>query len=242
MKSRLITELQLQYHPVAVIFSDTRPAEARQIRENHWGCVMGLYALVIKRGITAVFDRRTYGCIGAGVGLCFGNTYRDNREWMINLLAREERYFKTEELVAEFMDEFPYVDLPRRYVVFKPLPDVDPTTEEPALISIPANADQLSALAALINFRRHGNNHITAPFAAGCQSVCVMPCRESRREYPRAVIGNLDLSSRKILPVEILTFTIPFRTFLEMEEDVPASFLRIKPWTTLVKRQTKNRR
>jgi uncharacterized protein (DUF169 family) len=236
VRSTLTTELKLQYNPIAILFSDNKPDGARQLREKSWGCVMALYSLTIKKGMTVAFDRTTYGCIGGGVGLCLGDTYKPNREFMENLLSEEEGYFKTRLLVREFMDDFPYVDIPHRYVVFKPLEKIDEKVENPALVSIPANADQISALAALINFRRHGNNHIHAPFCAGCQSVCVIPYNESDRENPRAVIGNLDLASRKVLPPDILTFTVPFKTFCEMEEDAPISLIRKKTWTRIASR------
>ncbi len=236
MKSLIVEELKLKYHPVAISFGDNKPEGALQLREDTWGCVMAMYSLAMKRGETAVFDRKTYGCIGAGVGLCLGNTYADNRDFMLNLLCEEEGFFKNHELVADFLDNFDYVDIPFQYVIFKPLEQVDARWEKPEMISIPANPDQLAALAALLRFRRPGNEHIIAPFGAGCQSVCVMPFNESRREHPRAIIGNLDLSARRHLPPEILTFTVPYRIFLEMEEDVPESFLHKEVWARIRKR------
>jgi len=230
MQSLIAKELKLKYFPVAILFSDSKPEGARQIREGAWSCVMALYNNVIRKGATAAFDRKTYGCVGAGVGLCLGDTYKPNREFMENLLSNEEGYLKSRELVRDFMDNFKYADIPQQYAIFKPLVQIDPEKEKPVLVSFPANADQLSALAALINFRRPGSEHVAAPFGAGCQSVCVLPFNEIEKEYPRAIIGNLDLSSRKVLPEDILTFTVPFKTFLEMEDDVPVSFLRKEVW------------
>jgi uncharacterized protein (DUF169 family) len=236
MHSLIAEELRLKYNPVAILFTDTKPSDARQIREGQWGCVMALYLAAMKKGSTAVFDRKTYGCFGGGVGLCLGDTYRPNREFMEKLLAEEERYFKNRELVRDFMDSFEYVDVPHEFVVFKPLDEIDPAIEKPSLISFPVNADQLAALAILINYRRTGNEHVGAPYVAGCQSVCVVPYNESKKENPRGIIGNLDISSRKILPADILTFTVPFRSFLEMEEDVPESFFREETWARISKR------
>ena len=236
MKSILAEELKLKYHPVAILFTDDRPENARQVKEGSWGCAMALYLVTMTKGKTAVFDRSTYGCIGAGVGLCFGDTYKPNCEFMENLLSDEEGYLKTRELVRDFTENFPFVDIPQKYVVFKPLGHVSEEGEKPALVSFPANADQLSALAALINFRRPGNDHVGAPFCAGCQSVCVMPYNQIDKEYPRAILGNMDLSSRRVLPADILTFTVPYRTFLEMEEDVEVSFLRKKTWLKIAPR------
>jgi len=236
MNSLIVKELKLKYHPVAILFRDEKPEGVVQFKEDKWGCAMALYKSVITRGRTAAFDRKTYGCIGAGVGLCLGDTYKPNREFMENLLANEEGYFKSRELVRDFMDNFRYIDIPYKYVVFKPLEQVDPESDKPDLISFPANPDQISALAVLLNFRRIGNDHVATPFGAGCQSICVLPYNEIGREHPRGIIGNMDLSSRKILPPEILTFTVPFETFLDMEEDLPNSFVRKGVWLKIAER------
>jgi len=236
MQSLLAKELKMKYRPVAVLFSDTRPDEARQFREHKWGCAMALYRVTMKLGKPAVFNRNTYGCIGAGVGLCLGDTYKDNRDFMENLLADEEGYFESRTLAKEFMDNLPYADIPHEYVVFKPLEMINPDEEEPALVSFPVNADQLSALVVLANFRRKGQEHVVAPFCSGCQSVCVIPYNESLKDEPRGIIGNIDISSRKILPAEVLTFTVPFKMFLQMEEDAPKSFLRKETWARVAKR------
>ncbi|MEZ5357263.1 MAG: DUF169 domain-containing protein [Candidatus Zixiibacteriota bacterium] len=236
MKSIIVQELKMAYHPVAISFTDEKPAEANQIREGKWGCVMALYTNVIKRGKPAVFDRKTYGCIGGGVGLCLGDTYAPNREFMLKLLADDEKYFKNRELTADFVDNFPFVDIPHEFVVFAPLEQIDSEVDQPALVSFPVNADQLGALTVLVNYRRPGNEHVAAPFCAGCQSVCVLPYNERKNQYPRGIIGNLDLSSRKILPKDILTFTVPFETFLEMEEDAPDCFFKTDTWEKIAAR------
>ena len=162
MKSLIAAELKLSYHPVAILFSNDRPEEARRFQEGKWGCVMAMYNLAMSKGETAVFDRKSYGCIGGGVGLCLGNTYKDNRGFMLHLLADEEGFFKDQGLVEDFLDNFDYVDIDYKYVVFKPLAMVDEAIEQPTLVSFPANADQLAALSALISFRRPGIDHVTA--------------------------------------------------------------------------------
>lgn len=236
MQSIIANELKMKYHPVAILFGDDKPSGAMQFRKHKWGCAMALYNVVMKLGKTAVFDRDTYGCIGAGVGLCLGDTYKDNREFMENLLAEVEGYFKSHELVDEFMDDYPFIDIPYKYTIFKPLDQIDIESEKPELVSFPVNADQISALAMLVNFRRRGNDHIAAPFGSGCQSICVLPYNEIKKKYPRAIIGNLDLASRRILPSDILTFTVPYKTFLEMEEDAPQSVFKTEAWLKIVKR------
>ncbi|MDX9859434.1 MAG: DUF169 domain-containing protein [Rhodospirillales bacterium] len=76
MDSKIAAALNLKHHPVAVIFADVKPESATQFKEGKWGCVMAMFAGAA-RGKTAVFDAKTYGCWGGGVGLGFGNAYED---------------------------------------------------------------------------------------------------------------------------------------------------------------------
>ncbi|MGD2127399.1 MAG: DUF169 domain-containing protein, partial [Desulfobacteraceae bacterium] len=76
MESKIAEAIGFKYHPVAIILTDTKPEKARQFKEGKWGCVMFLLAAAAK-GETAVFDRKTFGCQGGGVGLGFGNQYKN---------------------------------------------------------------------------------------------------------------------------------------------------------------------
>lgn len=76
MESRLVDAISPQFEPVALIWSDERPDGAMQFTPGRWGCVMWLLAAAA-RGRTAAADRETFGCLGGGVGLGFGNRYQD---------------------------------------------------------------------------------------------------------------------------------------------------------------------
>ena len=76
MESRIAQAIGMELQPVAVLFSDERPDEAMQFAENRWGCVMWLLATAAK-GRAAAADRATFGCIGGGTGLGFGNQYEN---------------------------------------------------------------------------------------------------------------------------------------------------------------------
>jgi len=74
MESQIAKAIQLQYQPVAILWSDEKPEGSMQFSEGKWGCVMWL-AVSAAKGRPAVADRKTFGCVGGGVGLGFGNQY-----------------------------------------------------------------------------------------------------------------------------------------------------------------------
>jgi hypothetical protein len=74
MESRIAKAIHLSSSPVALSWSDQKPEGAMQFSEGKWGCVMWLAASAAK-GKTAAADRKTFGCVGGGVGIGFGNQY-----------------------------------------------------------------------------------------------------------------------------------------------------------------------
>jgi uncharacterized protein (DUF169 family) len=76
MESKIAKAIGLQYSPVALAWSNEKPAGAMQFSEGKWGCVMWLVAAAAK-GKSAVAGVKTYGCFGGGVGLGFGNQYKN---------------------------------------------------------------------------------------------------------------------------------------------------------------------
>ena len=77
MKSITAEKLRLDHEPVAILWSNTKPDGALQIKPHGQTCIMPYFAQVATKGRTAVFDRESYGCPGARAGLGFGNGYYD---------------------------------------------------------------------------------------------------------------------------------------------------------------------
>jgi len=159
-----------------------------------------------------------------------------SKEFADNFLAGE-RYQESPELVKQWIDELPITDPASRYVLFKPLDEVDPARETPATVVCVADADQLSALVILANYARRGMENVIIPWAAGCQTIGLLPFREGQSDNPRAVVGLTDISARKyvrkLLGAEYLSFAMPWPLFLEMEANVEGSFLERPPWVGL---------
>lgn len=76
MESAIAKATGMRFGPVAVLFSDEKPEKASQFKIGKWGCVMFMLGAAAK-GSTAVFDRESFGCQGGGVGLGFGNQYKN---------------------------------------------------------------------------------------------------------------------------------------------------------------------
>jgi uncharacterized protein (DUF169 family) len=235
MESRIALELKLRYNPVAIIFTDDKPEKALQFQEGRWGCVVSMLTAASK-GKTACFDRSTCGCTGGRLGLGFGEAHSQSPggiEYFLSTGRGEgfpegEAYKKTPELAKAFIDQLPITDIPEKYVVFKPLGEVA-EADDPRLIMFYATPDQLSALVVLANYDR-ATAAVSIPFGAGCHTVCLIPLNEAKKEMPQGIVGAIDISARPYIDPDILTFTVPYTMFLEMESNIPGSFLEKEAW------------
>ncbi len=76
MGSKIVEALGLKHHPVALVWSNEKPVGALEFGRDKWGCIM-YHLVAAAKGRTAVIGRDTYGCVGAGVGMGFGNCYKN---------------------------------------------------------------------------------------------------------------------------------------------------------------------
>ena len=237
MECRIADEIKLRYKPVALLFADEKPAGALEFKEGTWGCVVALF-FAAARGKTAAFSAETCGCGGGRVGLGFTDKYdhvAGGIEYFLSTGRGEgypegEAYIKTPELARSFAEELPRMCISAKYVVAKPLDDVDAENEKPELVVFFCEPDQLSALVVLANYGRAGGNNVVIPFGAGCHQTCLIPYAQSKKETPQAVVGVTDISARLMVDPHILSFTVPFAMFQEMEANVPGSFLEKAAW------------
>lgn len=148
-----------------------------------------------------------------------------------------EGYLKSPEMVKDFVENMPIMEIPSKYAVFKPLAQVDGEKEQPEIVIFLATPDQLSALVILANYGRKGTENVTIPYAAGCQTIGIFPYKEAKSDNPRAVVGLTDISARenlrKQLDRDLFSFAVPWKMFLEMEGDVDGSFLERRTWKVL---------
>lgn len=251
MESQLTDALKLKKQPVAVILTDEKPAAGLHFKEGHMGGCVATMLIAASKGRTAFFDRKTFGCPGGGVGLGFGDRYGSfpidcllstgNKEFAammgraVSEMAEGERFYKNPEAARKWVNSLPITDVPTEYVVFKPLEEVT-GCDEPKLIVFFVNADQLSALVVLADYNRGTNQSVTVPFGAACQSI-LFGYAEADKDIPRGIIGFFDISQRKHVDRETLSFTVPYKMFREMEASIKGSFLETHVWQKLQERQ-----
>lgn len=243
MHSKLVEALRLKYSPVAILLTDDKPDRAQQFKDGGRGCVAAMM-LAATKGRTIAFDRASFGCPGGGVGLGFGNTYT---HFPIDRLlstggqagdfdmGEGERFFETPELAQRWANSMPFREIPTKYLVGKPLDQVQ-EGESPALVWMLVNPDQMSAVMTQAGFRRGTIDNLVAPWGAACQSI-LFALVESEKPQPRAVLGFFDISQRHRVDRDILSLTIPYALFEEMESTATEGFLRTAPWRKLQERQ-----
>ncbi|MGZ4944508.1 MAG: DUF169 domain-containing protein [Halobacteriota archaeon] len=248
MRSTIAHAIKLKTLPVAVLLTDRKPERAIQFKaaeaapgHGRIGCVISMLKAAAN-GRTAVFDENTCGCPGGAVGLGFKEQQFGYIEYFLSSgkegeIEGEYRK-KTPELARQYLQSLPEVDTHTRYVVMTPLEQVaDDAVSEVALVIFLANPDQLSALATLANFDRASNDNVITLFGSGCSSVVRQVLAQARSKEPKAVIGLTDITARQYLDKDVLSFSIPFDRFLEMEANVYVSFLtKGEDWARIMKR------
>jgi uncharacterized protein (DUF169 family) len=249
MYNKLSEKLRFSFEPVAIWFTDEKPAGAVQFEEGVRGCVAERL-VASSGGKVSVFDKKTYGCIGGGVGLCFGDMFTESNEPIEcrlssgdealkesgktykGTLGRGERYFATPDVVAAWRASFPYVETPKKYVVFRPMSMVE-RFGPPDIVFMFADPDQLSALVILSGFRRGDIINAVAPFVSACQSIAVA-AREIGSDKPKGVIGFFDLSQRHRIPRDLLSYTVPYSMYEEIERNAEEGCLTDRMWEMII--------
>jgi len=183
----------------------------------------------LSNGIEGAEDKAAYTAIA--------ESGRDERNRKV--LAEGERLMKDPSVVKTFLKALPEYDIREQYIVMKPLAQVRDDETVKSVIFL-ADADQISALSILANYETGTiKERVTiAAGASGCQAIGACTYAEGEGSHPRAVIGLTDITARrnvrKMLGKDKLTFSVPYSMFLEMEKNVPGSFLESDDWKELI--------
>jgi len=201
-------------------------------------CVIAALSLV-RKGRALCFDAESIGCSGGQECLGFRETGEPDDKYFLSSgipgKVRGERYKKTPEIAAEWLRLMPSFKAPARFIVFKRWESLN-ELDEPDVVVFFACPDVLSGLFTLVNFEEAESNDVFAPFTSGCGSVVLYPFLEKDSVRPRAVIGLFDVSARRFVPENTLSFSVSMRKFERMVRNMEESFLSTNSWKAIQKR------
>jgi len=199
-----------------------RPMERHAARSEEGFCSF------LSNGITGAADKAAYQAI---IDQSFDAPHK-------KMLTDGERFMKNPATVRRFLKNLPVFDAGDRYIVMKPVSKVEDGDDVRSIVFV-ANSDQIAALSLLANYGTANirDGIFVAAGAAGCQAMGVCTYAENGKHHPRAVVGLTDLSARmhvrKTLGRDVLTFSVPFALYQEMEKNVAGSFLDLDLWKEL---------
>ena len=227
--------------PIAYYYSDEIDGNDLKNSVNTDRCLIGNLDQV-RKGKTYVYNLRTPGCPGGKRYGGFTDKLRNNFEEFLSCgipgKVEGERYKKNPELVKQYMSDVPPFQAPAEYLVFKRIDKLE--DKQPDAVIFFASGDVLSGLFTLANFDYPTPDGVTAPFGSGCASIISLPLMEAEKEKPRCILGMFDVSARPALPADELTFTIPYKRFSEIVNNMDESFLITESWNKVSERIEKS--
>jgi len=225
--------------PIAFYYTDEE-GRAELVKPNTIArrCVISALSLVRKGGALC-FDAESIGCSGGQQCLGFRETAEPDDKYLLSSgipgEVEGERYLKTPEIAAEWLKLMPSFKAPARFIVFKRWDSLN-EADDPDVVIFFACPDVLSGLLALANFDQTEPNIAFTPYTSGCGSIVLYPFLEKDAVRLRAVIGLFDISARRHIPENTLSFAVSMRKFEQMVRNMEESFLTTNSWKAVQKR------
>ncbi|MDR1857473.1 MAG: DUF169 domain-containing protein [Desulfovibrio sp.] len=211
-----------------------------------FSCLTGNIKRARSRRVAAYISHEECGCMGGGF---YAGVYRPYLHMNVAYVStgvpgthvEGEHYMPSLETMGAFMDEIDMPEHKGRYCVVKPLEDFAP--EDPALsVTFFARPEAMAGLHSLAGFATGDAHVVVAPFGAACTCIVSWPQVFQSRGEEKAVIGGFDLSARKFLKPDELTFSVAMPLYVRMLDAMEESALTRENWKTVRKRVASSRR
>ena len=232
--------LGMTLHPVGLIRATYKPDNAIPNKNVYHGCIMPLL-LAAAKGQVIAFDSETSGRSCAAFHLGYQNWIFPGIERFLShgpFPGRScEKLVKNAKLAKSYIKSIVPEKIREDVSIFKPLNQFK-DDESPEFVIFFVNADQISALAALIFFEAPlDSNRIHSQFASACGACITLPMRFAEKGSKKAVWGLHDITARAHLPKDLMTLTITQPLLHEMANNMKKSFLFTERWTQIKERQ-----
>jgi hypothetical protein len=224
--------------PMTYFYTD-QPAHLDFVAsENVDRCLIGNLNRV-RLGFPFVYDTQTPGCSGGKRYSGFTQSLRPNFEFFLSCgipgELEGERYKRDPELVKQYLLQHQPFEAPGKYLVFKRWDKLD-LYDEPIAVIFFASGDVLSGLFALANYDIAEPDGVITPMGAGCASIIGYPLEQATTDKPRCILGMFDVSARPHVRSDELTFSIPFKRFVQLVGNMDESFLITRSWQIVKER------
>ena len=161
--------------------------------------------------------------IGCGGGKLYTG-FSDMPEHVPGFVSLKEKYKKTPEMVAEYVDGLGMKRAEKKYLNFVRIDKAESFDNFEGILFY-ATPDMLSGLCGWAFYDTNADDAVVARFGSGCSTVVSMTVVENARQGYRCFLGLLDPSVRPYVGAYELGFTIPMSRFRVMLETMRHCFL-----------------
>ncbi|EGJ50384.1 DUF169 domain-containing protein [Desulfocurvibacter africanus] len=209
---------------------------------GEWSCVFRHLHATRRKGQPAWFGPSNYGCLGAAFYLGW---QPEQLEAVVRYVSTGghgmpgERYADSPETLREMFRQTAPRPAPRPYAVFRRLSDF--TREEPEVVVFFGRPECIAGLHQLAVFATGDLHVVASPFGAGCANMVTWPLHFKERGQQRAVLGGWDISVRKYMGVDEITFSLTTELFERMLGCWRNSFLTTHQWAQVAVKRRRSR-
>ena len=201
--------------PLLFGYSDTPIGDTKKIG----GCFFkGLQSA--REGVAVSLSADVIGCGGGKLYTGFS----DMPEYVPGFVSLKEKYKKTPEMVAEYIQNLGLERAEKPYLNFIRIDQAESFEGTEGLLFY-ATPDMLSGLCGWAFFDSDAPDAVVSQFGSGCSTVVSMTVAENRKNGYRCFIGLFDPSVRPWVGENELSFTIPYSRFPAMFSTMKECFL-----------------
>ena len=233
----LLKLLRPKYTPVAIYHTKEFPDYASKPSEE--SCIIASMLLhALKEGRTVAMSYDLVGCKGALSGLGLGGQDKQAREANVTFYCAgtEEKpgrnYFCCPEAARHnYFDVIPVYGTRDDVVVMQPIDEAEKMSAPVETVVFLVGALEFSALVTMAGYiRKTDDTVVRSAFGYSCEQIFAMAKQEGEREIPRMVLGLTEFYPRRFLDDDMLSISMPYSMYKEMDKKASSSVLAQDLW------------